>query len=812
MHGLAQDVRYAVRAMRRAPVFTAIAIGCLAIGIGVNAAAFSVLNGLLMRDLPGVQRQHELNTIFLSYETQWGRTGPTLLSPLDWDAFRGSIPAFAASAVMGTSSVALRVAGQPMAVRGDFMSGEFFAMLGTRPVLGRLLSDADDRVGAPPVVVISYDLWNREFGLAADVLGKPLYVGSATFTIVGVTPPGFVGLHFGDLVADPEHGAPFLVLPVAAAPLVRTESRYPSRAATLDDQWLLLAGRRRPGATEADVVAQAQTVAASLAAEHPRERGKASARTRAPTGASPGEELGAFAFVMAIPVLILLVACANLANQLLARGVQRGREIAVRLSLGATRARLVRLLLVESSLLAVAAGLAGILVARGLTNALGAFALVLPFRIPIDFRVLAFTLALAIVTALAFGLLPALRATRLDLAQGMKDGANTGGYRHSRLRSGLVVLQVAASVALLALSGIFARASQRSHILERAENVHRLLTVGVNLDLLGYSEAAGRAFQSLAMERLQSLPGVEAVARAPFGPVSSIPEARIALTRDGTERVVYDDVAVVAGDWFAARNVRPIAGRVFSPTDADGAVAVVDEAEAARLWPGANPIGQSVRIGDDSTAALRTVIGLIPTVRKPATEREGVITIPAAAYNPRTRFYVRTRGNAADLRVPVRSVMQGLDAKLPVVAIATLAESLEESGSQVEQMASGVGVMGVIALLLAALGLSSVLAFVVAQRRFEIGVRIALGAQRSAVTWMVLRQSLTLAVIGTAAGAVVAGAVATLLRNLLFGLPPIDPVAFAGSSAILLVVALLSSAAPARLAARVDPMVALRAD
>lgn len=816
MDGFRQDLRFSWRAIRRAPVFSAIAVGCLAVAIAVNAAAFSVLDALLVRDLPGIRRQGELSAVLLSFATEGGMRSPAPVSTLDWERFRNRIPGFSASGVMGNAPVALRMKRGALAVRADFVSGGFFGMLGTQPVAGRLLTEYDDRPGAPPVAVISHSLWESEFSRDPAAIGKPVHVAGNAFTVVGVAPPGYVGLYPGELVADPVFGAPYLILPLSSAPLVRAASRYTTPAAALDDEWLALVGRRRPGVSESEIATQARAVAASLAAEYPRERAQATAFARLPNTASKTELIAGVAFTMAIPLLILLVACANLANQLLARAVQRGREIAVRLALGATRRRLVRLLLVESSLLAIAASVLGVLIARGLTDMLGTFALVLPFRIPIDLRVVLFTIALASVTAVAFGLLPALRATRIDLAEQMKEGPSGGGYRRSRLRGALVVTQVAASVALLALAGVFARGSRNARISDTAHNSDRVLTVAVDLDLLRYDTIAGRAFQATAVERLRALPGVEAVATAPYDPASSIPAERVSLPGDPPERVRYRETVRARGDWFAVQAARPLAGRLFTAEEArSGApVAVVDEALARRYWPDEMAVGKALRIGEGKRAEVVTVVGVIPTIRdRHGHNDDGVVTTPASAgYDSRTRFWVRARGNAADLRASARDVVRAIDTKLPPPKVETLGESLDEIAVGVKQMAAGVAAMGTVALLLAALGLAGVLSFIVEQRRHEIGVRMALGAPSSAVTWMVVRQSLSLAAIGIAVGSVVAGLAATLLRGMLFGLPPLDPAAFAVSIGVIVAVTLLASAAPARRAAKVDPMVALRAE
>ena len=813
MDTLKLDLRYALRAIRRAPLFSTVAILCLGAGIGVNAAAFSVLDAFMLRDLPGVERQREINTVLVTRRTAWGMSSPSHLTTLDWRVMRDAVSGFEHIAVFGTASLPLPSGGQPVAARSDFVSGDFFRMLGTPAAAGRLLTAADDVPSADPVAVLGYDYWQREFAGHPDAIGRVLRIAGATFTIVGVTPRGFTGLYPGELVADPEHGAPYVFLPVAQAPLVRARSRYASAAENLDDDWLVLAGRRRAGVSSAAIEAQANAATARIAAAWPREREAMRAFARTPLTASSSEIVAVVAFVMAVPALILLVACANLANQLLARGIQRSGEIAVRLSLGASRWRLVRQLLVESSLLALLGGVTGVVFARLITDAMGAFVLVLPFRIPIDARVLAFAVALALGTALVFGLLPALRSTRLDVAHAIKDGGSNAGYRRSRLRSALVVLQVAASVALLALAGVFVRASKRSHTIDVAGNATRLLIASVNLELMAYDSAAGRGFQADVMERLRALPGALAVARAEFSPISSMHDQRIVLARHAQGDYDYEKVAPVAGDWFAALGLQPVAGRTFTAAEASGAptVAVVDALGAQRWWPGQNPIGQTIRIGEDSAGYSVTVIGVVPSMVRPNEfTPEGVIMIPAGTlYEPTTRFYVRTAGDAAALRASVRAAIRAADTRLPV-DVATFGDMLDEAADPVTQIAAGVGAMGIIALLLAALGIAAVMAFIVEQRRFEIGVRMALGARSAAVTWTVLRHSLLLTASGIIIGTFVAAGSAIGLRSMLYGLPPIDPLAFSASTGIMLLVALLSCALPARRAAQVDPMIALR--
>ncbi len=814
MHGLTSDIRYALRAIRRAPVFSAVAVGCLAVAIGVNATAFSVLDAFMIRDLPGVTRQRELRTVLISHHVEQHRTSPSHLSTLDWDAFKGGIPAFSSIGVFGPTSIALRLGGTPMAVRGDVVSGSLFETLGVRPAAGRLLTTDDDRAGAPLTTVISYELWRREYGLRQDAIGQSITAGNVSFTIVGVAPEGFVGLYPGEMVADPEHGAPYLFVPVSAASLIRAESRGKSVSATLDDRWLVLVGRLRSGVSEAQAETQATSVAMGVISTYPTRRLKSFAVLRQPSTASKSETAVIATSVMSLPMLILLVACANLANQLMARAVRRGREIAVRQSLGATRGRLVRQLLVESTLLALMASVAGVFLARIFTDVMRALVLELPFRIPIDLRVLLFTTILAFVTAAVFGLVPALRGTRLDLAQAVKEGGAAGSYQRSRLRNGLVILQVAASVALVAIAGVFLRASQLRRD-SGTENVDRLLTFTVDFNLLNYSTPAGLALQARAMERLAALPEVEAVALAPFGPTSSMRDARIYVVGDTAGRRGYSDLADVDGNWFAARSARPIAGRLYDPRDpAEASSAVVDRNVADRLWPDASAVGQGIRIGEGENARVATVVGVVPTVLDPRDDTpEGVIYLPARGqYFARATFYVKSRVDADAMRSTVASVLRDLDPNLPVALVATLRESLRENMASVAQLATGAGAMGVIALLLAALGIATVMSFVVEQRRYEFGVRMALGARGSTVARMFFRQALVWCATGAVVGAAIAASVTTLLRGVLFGLSPIDPGAFSASTVIIVIVALASTLGPARQAARVDPMIAIRSE
>jgi len=807
-----QDLRYAARGLRRTPGFALVATLCLAVGISVNTAAFSVLNAVMFRDFPGVMRQSELATIRIGWQTQYGRSSPENLSVVDWDVLRQGLPAFSGIAAYHNLQLSVRAADEPRAIRGDLVSNNFFEVLGTRPAIGRFITAQEEPRDLDHVVVISFLLWQRTFNARPDIVGQVVTIGTRAFTIIGVAPEGFFGLYPGEVV-DPDIGAPELFVPLAAAPLLRARPVPATPLASLEDRWLQVFGRLRPSATLAEAKTQVNGAAARLASAYPAERTNAFAELSAGGDRAKdyAELVSAVLFVMAVPAIILLVACANLANQLLARAIQRAREIAVRLSLGATRARVVRQLLVETALLAVMASGLGVVLARWLLDALRAWFLALPFRIPIDVRVLAFTVGLALATALAFGLVPALRATRSDLASTLKDGAPGTGYRRSRLRNALVISQIAASLAMIAVSSVFVRAAQRPpSALDQLEN--RVLLVSVNLDLLGFDSVTGRAYQRQALDRLSHLPGVAAAGMAPFAMFDMLPGYPVTETGQ-TSNPRYFDLAQVSGGWFEATNTRPVRGRLFSAAEQAGppSVAVVDEEFAKRFWGTEEPMGRALRIGGDSVPTLVTVVGVIPTRQEVSfRQAEGFVAIPQRQYNPRTYFYARTNRSAESMISGIGQAVGALDPRVPILWVRTLEDVAAREVAPLSMLATGLTSLGSVALALAALGLFGVLSFIVAQRRYEIGIRVALGARRIDVTWLVLRQALGLGAGGVLAGAAIAVATVILLRALIHGLQPVNLQVFATTSLIMVLVALLASALPARRAASVDPVKALR--
>jgi predicted permease len=807
---LAQDLKYAARAMRRTPGFALVAIVCLAIGISVNTAAFSFLNAVAFRDYPGVVRQDRIVTMRMGQVEDGYRWSSENASFVEIDAMRRGITAFSGLAAVNNSQFSAGLAGDPQAVRGAFVSTNYFEVLGTRPAVGQFLAERD----GDQVAVISHGYWQRKFAGRADIVGQSLTIGTRVFSIIGVAPEGFFGLYPGEII-DPDVGAAEIFVPVGAAQFLRAGTASPGSPGAIRDRWLMLFGRLKDDASLADAQRQADAAAAQLAQAYPRERPAAFAelRTGGDRSKDAAELIAAMLAVMAVPAIILLVACANLANQLLARAIQRSREIAVRLSLGATRNRVVRQLLVETALLALVASGIGIILARWMLDGVRAWVLAIPFRIPIDARVLAFTVGLALFTALAFGLVPALRATRTDLTNALKDGAPGSGFRRSRLRNVLVVAQIAASLALIAVSTVFVRAGTRPPMPALDEIANRSLIVSLNLNLLAFDSVSGRSYQQRVIERLGATPGVSTVGLASFSMFDMLPGERIAIPG---ARPWYEDMGSVSDSWFEATNTRAIRGRLFTAAEEAGprTVAVVDETFARDQWRDADPVGQTMRVGEDSLSPMVTVVGVVPTRQEVSFRQpEGVMYFPMGSqYIPRSFFYVRTNGDAEQLIASVREAVRSVDPRVPILWVRTMEDVGDREVAAMTQIANGMASLGSVALALAALGLFGVLSFIVAQRRYEIGIRVALGARKTDVTWMVLNQSLRLGAAGVLAGGIIAIVAVILIRAIIHGIGGLDFVVFAGMSAVMLVVAVLASALPARRAAAVDPMTALRAE
>jgi predicted permease len=834
---LFQDLRYAVRTLRMSPAFTIIAALSLALGIGANTAIFSLINSLLLRPLPGVQEPGRLVAVGDPSRTggrSEGNVRTDLFSYPLYEQIRDHDQVFTgifASGRAGRVAVSSEGAGDPKAgaetARGRIVSGNYFSVLGVPAFLGRTFTAAEDRApGSDPFVVISHDYWKRRFGRDPGVIGRSITLNGSLFTVVGVTPPGFSG----EIVGFPTD---------VWIPLMMQLQVNPGRPALdrWDTSWLLLMGRLKPGASIPQARAEmnalvARAVSTFAGSKIPKEMmpGPQAMRVQTSSGASGFSSLRPqftqpLFILMIIVALVLVVACTNVANLLLERAMGRQKEIAVRLSIGAGRPRLIRQLLTESLLLSGLGGVLGILFALWAGPALlrlagGSSSVTLDLR-P-DLPVLAFTAALALLTGIAFGLAPARRATRVELAATLKENARSvmgSGKGSGRLPAAklLVVGQFALSLLLLTCAGLFVRTLQNLERLDLGVDRDHLLMLKVDPVAAGYTGDRLMAFPARFLERMKTLPGASAVTYSEngiFSGTESDSSVRLEGVNAGADglNIAYDRVGP---DYFRSLRIPLLLGRDIGSPDREGTtlVTVVNEALAKRYFPGTSPIGKHLTVTGPPDMVFE-IVGVAHDVRDH--ELRGTVpprfytalaqsTTFASAFN----MEIRT-GQPAALTETVRQAVREHDPGLAVVELRPLNAMIDDSINHERLIAKLSAVFGLIALVLASIGLYGVVSYTISRRVNEIGIRMALGAQREDVLWMVLRETLLLAFAGVAVGLLFALAAARLVTSLLFGLSGRDPGTLAASTAILVVVALLAGAIPGTRATRVNPTQALR--
>jgi predicted permease len=809
MDTLLSDLRLAARSWRRRPGLAAAAVVTLAVALGANTALFSLVNAVLLRPLPGIAHADRL--VNVHRKAADGTTFLGLSYP-DYRDLRDRTRALDGLAAFNGRGGSLGDGrGSPELVGLQLVSGNYFDLLGVTPRRGRLLGEADDGApGASPVAVISHALWQRRFGGDPEVVGRSIRLNGFPFTVVGVGPEGFQG-HF--------IGFPFDVW----VPLAMAAQAAPGEDPTArDNDWLELVGRLAPGRTLAQGQADLAAAMASLAREHPDRHRGAGADVRRTTGIDDSLRTGVVSFVavlQAVAALVLVIACVNLAGVLLARAASRAREVALRLALGASRAALVRQLLAETVLLLVMGGAAGLTLAAWATDLLHAFQprFVIPLRfdLGLDARVLAFAAVMTGVAGALFGLLPAWRASRLDLVTALRDGRGGEGGTPARARRALVVGQVALSMVLLVAAGLFVRTLQRARVTDPGFEVDGVTTARLDLTLLARDEAHGRAFYDRLLERLRAAPGTRSASLATSLPLRSLAPPTTAVHAEtepplpeGGLNVLFTTVSPA---YFDTLRIPVRAGRVFLDTDnpTSRPVAVVNQAMARRLWPGEEAIGRRVRQG----TVDREVVGVVADTKTRRLTEEGQpqLYLPLAqGFDPRVRLLLRMDGDFALGAAAVRRETAALEKDLPVMELTPLREAIAFALFP-QRMAGAISsALGALGLGLAMTGLYGLVAWSVSRRTREMGVRLALGATRRDLIGLVLRQGFGLALAGIALGALGAAALAQGLRGLLPGVSPTDPVTFAGIAVLITAVALAASYGPARRAARVDPMVALR--
>jgi putative ABC transport system permease protein len=823
MESLLQDLRFGARMLLKNPGFTLIAVVTLALGIGANTAIFSLANALLLRSLP-VPQPAELVTV--------GRgdgTGEPLSYP-DFVALRERNEVLSGLAAAHFAEVSFGNGARSEMLRGELVSSDYFDVLRVRPALGRGFLPEEER-GAQPVVVLSHGLWQSRFGAGPQIIGQTITLHRQRYTVIGVAPAGFNGM---TEMFRTDLWLPLMMLPQARPMFLTSLSNR-------HDQLFGAIGRLKPGVSLTQAQAAIETInrGLELAEPPPAERRRDPNEDRSLKLAHP-QGIGlphfrrraqlATTLLFVVVGIVLLIACANVANLLLARAAVRRKEIAVRLALGASRFRLVRQLLTESALLGLLGAGAGVLLAFWINRALMALKPPLPeswgFRLDLqlDATVLGFTLLLALVVSLLFGLAPALAASKPDVVPALKDEtgaeARRGRWRRFNLRNALVVAQLAVSLLLLVVAGLFIRSLQQMQKIDPGFQTENRLALSFNLDQEGYDEAKGREFSLRLLERVHALPGVQAAALANYLPLGFMTLSEPVMV-DGSAmppdaRPPMAAAQRVGPDYFRTIGTPIARGRDFSPQDSATApaVAIINETLARRFFPNEDPIGKRLRIGNpESNPPPREIIGIVKdtVIRSIGEEPLAVAYRPLAQqHSLRLTLVVHTAGNPKALLPAVRREVQTLDENLPAQEIKTLDEIVAFSFWPMRMGGGLVGTFGLLGLLLASVGLYGVMSYAVAARTREIGVRMALGAERRDVLRLIVGQGLALALTGAGAGLLLAFAVTRVLQRFLFGIGATDPLTFIGVALLLTMIALLACWIPARRATKVDPLIALR--
>jgi macrolide transport system ATP-binding/permease protein len=813
---LAKDARYAVRMLRKQPSFTIVAILMLALGIGANATVFSWINSVLLTPLPGAERQGEL--LHLSY-TFRGEPLASFSYP-EYRDIREATKTLTGVAARDEVSVGIVIDREAEHVWADIVTANFFEVLEVRPLRGRVLRPSDDDPGADLVAVIGHDYWMARFAGSDDVIGRRVQINAQPFTIVGIAPDGFQGGSTG-LQFD-------LWIPVGTQPLVMPPG---NRLESRGSRWLFPVARRAPGVSTEQVRAELTAILSQMRQSYPGYDDwgiTALPLSESPTGAVSVLRR-VLLVLMATAIIVLLIACANLAGLLAARAAARQREMAIRLSVGANRGRLVQQLLVEGVILAAAGTAAALLALQWTSGLLMGFAppSELPIRldVAIDGRVVTVTAAAALGTVLLFALVPALFTTATDLSASLRDGGASGRtFARSRLRRGLVAAQVALSITLLVGAGLCVRSLWVARVATPGFVADNVVVGWIDLLAANYTADEGREYYSRVLDRVRALPGVQSASFGSRIPLGFIGGSSSNLTIDGYQPA--DNERVIAGvnrvgpDYFRTLQIPLVAGRDIAESDVRGQqlVAVITDAMARRFWPAGNALGGRFFFGrpvEGQAPDYITVVGVARDIKqRTMTEApQNAVYLPVRQFFAAdTILHVRTAADPSLLAGELQRVVRAMDPRVPFYNVSLLKDHTAAATFQQQLAANLLVVFGGLALMLAAIGSYGVLSFLVGQRRREIGIRLAVGASRASVFALVAVSGAKLVGIGAAIGFMLSVGVGIGLGSLLIGVQPLDPLTYLVVLALMGSVALIACALPARRAASINPIATLRED
>ena len=824
---LRQDVLHSARMLLKSPSLSLIAVLSLAIGIGGSAAVFSIADALLLRSLPGIADPNRLVDIG---GTQNGQPLDTMSYPNFADLRdRNTVFQGVAAYRPVAEAIGFAVDGTSQQAYGRVVSGNYFDVVGVTMALGRALTPDDDRIGSPRAsLVLSHSFWRSRFNRDPNIIGRVVRLNGVSFTIVGVAASGFTGtsVAFADMW-----------LPIAMQPTLTAVGNTallsqlgPTGALTSRlGVWMVAIGRLKPGVTLVQARDEVSRIGRDLQREYPNDnRGRSIAVEPAKPVPAPGRLPATLflALLFALVFLILLIACTNIGAMLLARGVARGREMSLRLALGASRTRIVRLLISESVMLSAIGACLGLLVALAPVDMLRRLQPALPLPVAIDFRVdwrvALFATAAGAITSLLCGLMPALEIARTDLVSAMRLDPAARGPRRLRLRQSFVVAQMSMSVLLVVTALLLGRSLMHAGVIDPGFTISGVDVVGMDVVLAGYDNERGAALIDDVRGRIEHLPGVVSASTARSLPLTGGAVGYGPLRRAGQtfdpRSAIFPDWNIVSPRYFATLQIPLVRGRTFTDADRTGApeVVIINETLARRLFRDRDPVGQTLlhQMGPPPgrTRSLEVVgVARDGKYRTLGEEPRAFAYVPSGQmYNSQVSFLARTSGPSAVSAM--RDVIRQLDSDLPVLQAGALSD-LTAFGLLPQRIATWcAAAVGVIALLLAMIGVYGITSHSVAQRRREIGIRIALGALRRQVLGMTMVQAATLTAISAVIGLGIAAGVAQLLTGLLYGISVLDPISFGGAAITLAIVAVLASAIPARRATSIDPVEALRAE